>query len=366
MVQLKAEPSDKESKEDKEEVEEEEEDEDEEFEDEEAAEEDEDDLDELVMDEDDEDDDEDLDEDDDFEAGDDEVLYGEDDLDDGFFTTDEDGEPLEAVCKARFLKGSPWKFRRVLWQIRGRTYREALMLLEFMPWRACRPTLCALQSAAANAQNQFNMDKARLYVYSCKADRGPYSKRMRPMSKGQPHQYRRRSTHLEIVVREMSDSEMMKNNEFAWEPEQTWHDHFEEKSSAGHSAGLMLDPLKRIHVMLLRNQAVFPFTSDFNMLKEESSFCGSPDAPCMQHLPTFTANINHSYGSTFIIGTSATKQTIHGAYGEPQLEITGLTADCYAAASAVGAGCIPGNLTGLLHLRREHLLPEGNGGLGAS
>jgi len=212
MVQLKAEPSDKESKEDKEE----EEDEDEEFEDEEAAEEDEDDLDELVMDEDDEDDDEDFeDEDDDFEAGDDEVLYGEDDLDDGFFTTDEDGEPLEAVCKARFLKGSPWKFRRVLWQIRGRTYREALMLLEFMPWRACRPTLCALQSAAANAQNQFNMDKARLYVYSCKADRGPYSKRMRPMSKGQPHQYRRRSTHLEIVVREMSDSEMMKNNEFA-------------------------------------------------------------------------------------------------------------------------------------------------------
>jgi hypothetical protein len=128
----------------------------------------------------------------------------------------------------------------------------------------------------------------------------------------------------------------------------------------------MLDPLKRIHVMLLRNQPVFPFTSDFKMLKEESSFCGSPDAPCMQHLPTFTANINHSYGSTFIIGTSATKQTIHGAYGEPQLEITGLTADCYAAASAVGAGCIPGNLTGLLHLRREHLLPEGNGGLGAS
>ena len=109
MVQLKAEPSDKESKEDKEEEEEEEEEdedeefEDEEFEDEEAAEEDDDGLDELVMDDDDEDDDEDFeDEDDDFEAGDDEVLYGEDQLDDGFFTTDEDGAPLEAVCRARF------------------------------------------------------------------------------------------------------------------------------------------------------------------------------------------------------------------------------------------------------------------------
>lgn len=169
---------------------------------------------EKEKDKDDEDDYEDED-DDDFEADDDDIVYGEDELDDSFFTTDEGGEVVEAKCRARFLKGSPWKFRRVLWQIRGRSYREALMLLEFMPWRACRPTLVCLQSAAANAQNHFNMDKSRLYVYRCQAERGPYSKRMRPMSKGQPHAYRRRSTHLEIIVREMSDEEMMKRKEFA-------------------------------------------------------------------------------------------------------------------------------------------------------
>ena len=194
LVRLRAEKEEKEAKE--------EEDEDEE----------EDDLDDLVMEDDEEDDDDELEEDD-FEA-DDGVVYGEDDLDDTFFKADEEGEPLEARCRARFLKGSPWKFRRVLWQIRGRSYRNALMLLEFMPWRACAPTLCALQSAAANAQNHFNMDKSRLYVYSCKADRGPYSRRMRPMSKGQPHAYRRRSTHLEIVVREMSDEKLMEMKEF--------------------------------------------------------------------------------------------------------------------------------------------------------
>lgn len=206
LVQLKAEASDKE-KEDKEDTEDTEEEEEEE----------EDDLEELVMEDDDDDDDdfEEEEDDDDFEVGDDDVIYGEDDMDDGFFTSDEEGNPVEAKCRARFLKGSPWKFRRVLWQIRNRSYREALMLLEFMPWRACRPTLVALQSAAANAQNHFNMDKSRLYVYSCKADRGPTSKRMRPMSKGQPHQYRRRSTHLEIVVREMTDAEMRKRGEYA-------------------------------------------------------------------------------------------------------------------------------------------------------
>ncbi|CAK0881679.1 unnamed protein product [Prorocentrum cordatum] len=63
-----------------------------------------------------------------------------------------------ALCKARFLKGSPKKYRRVLWQIRGRSYREALMLLEFLPWRTCKPVLKCLQSAAANAQNTYNMD----------------------------------------------------------------------------------------------------------------------------------------------------------------------------------------------------------------
>ncbi|CAJ1425954.1 unnamed protein product [Effrenium voratum] len=56
--------------------------------------------------------------------------------------------------------------------------------------------------------NHYNMDKSRLYVYQCRADRGPYSKRMRPVSKGQAHPYRRRSTHLTIVVREMTDAEM--------------------------------------------------------------------------------------------------------------------------------------------------------------
>ena len=223
LVQLKAEASDKE-KEDKEDTEdtedteeEEEEEEEDDTEDTEEEEEEEDDLDELVMEDDDDDDDfEEEEEDDDFELGDDDdVVYGEDDMDDSFFTSDEEGNPVEAKCRARFLKGSPWKFRRVLWQIRNRSYREALMLLEFMPWRACRPTLVALQSAASNAQNHFNMDKSRLYVYSCKADRGPTSKRMRPMSKGQPHQYRRRSTHLEIVVREMTDAEMQKRGEYA-------------------------------------------------------------------------------------------------------------------------------------------------------
>lgn len=146
-------------------------------------------------------------------AGDEEYMseVEDDDIDDLGFNEDPEDEVyeeekdtnrLEAVCKAKGLKGSPYKFRRVLWQIRGKSYREALMLLEFLPWRHCKPTLKALQSAAANAQNHFNMDKSRLYITRATANKGVYMKRMRPVAKGQNHGYVRKYTHLTIWVAE--------------------------------------------------------------------------------------------------------------------------------------------------------------------
>jgi len=153
--------------------------------------------------------------DEDFEDDDEFSAYDDEDFDDDEYDDDEDYEDDEApvaVCKARFLQGSPIKYRRVLWQIRGRSYRDALMLLEFMPWRACKPTLKALQSAAANAQNHFNMDKSRLYVKRCLALKGPVMKRMRPVSKGQAHGYVKKTTHLHIYVAEMEDDVV---NEFS-------------------------------------------------------------------------------------------------------------------------------------------------------
>eukprot|EP00933_Yihiella_yeosuensis_P038840 TRINITY_DN32779_c0_g2_i3.p1 TRINITY_DN32779_c0_g2~~TRINITY_DN32779_c0_g2_i3.p1 ORF type:complete len:306 (-),score=80.25 TRINITY_DN32779_c0_g2_i3:231-1148(-) len=160
--------------------------------------------------------DEDSDEDDDIFSDEDgltttEMDYDEDD--DDLYREEEEGEKkLEIRCLSKWLKGSPMKYRRVLWQIRGRSYRDALMILEFMPFRHCRPTLHCLQSAAANAQNVYNMDKTRLYISRCQAWKGPTSKRMRPVSKGQAHPYTKKQTHLEIFVAEMDDEQMEKAN----------------------------------------------------------------------------------------------------------------------------------------------------------
>jgi large subunit ribosomal protein L22 len=50
---------------------------------------------------------------------------------------------------AKYIRMAPNKVRRVLNQIRGKSYKEALMILEFMPYSACKPVLQVLQSAAA-------------------------------------------------------------------------------------------------------------------------------------------------------------------------------------------------------------------------
>jgi len=145
---------------------------------------------------------------DDFDEEEEDEFFDEDDEDE-FYDEGEEEEVETAVCRANRLKGSHHKYLRVLYQIRGRSYREALMLLEFMPWRACKPVLNALQSAAANAQNQKNMDKSRLYIKDASAYPRGAEKRFRMDSKSQPKMFMRKTTDVLIRVAEMSDAQLV-------------------------------------------------------------------------------------------------------------------------------------------------------------
>jgi large subunit ribosomal protein L22 len=56
------------------------------------------------------------------------------------------------------------KAQRVINQIHGRSYEQALMLLKFMPYRACHPILKLLSSASTNASHNSNLNKTNLIV----------------------------------------------------------------------------------------------------------------------------------------------------------------------------------------------------------
>ena len=106
----------------------------------------------------------------------------------------------EARSVARYIRMSPSKVRRVLDQIRGRSYREALIILEFMPYRACEPVLKVLRSAVANAENNMGLDPADLIVSQAFADQGPVLKRYRPRAQGRAYQIRKGTCHITVAV----------------------------------------------------------------------------------------------------------------------------------------------------------------------
>ncbi|HLO47688.1 MAG TPA: 50S ribosomal protein L22 [Kamptonema sp.] len=106
----------------------------------------------------------------------------------------------EVKAIARYIRMSPHKVRRVLDQIRGKSYREALVLLEFMPYRSCEPILKVLRSAAANAEHNEGMDRAKLIVSQAFADGGPVLKRFRPRAQGRAYQIRKPTCHITVAV----------------------------------------------------------------------------------------------------------------------------------------------------------------------
>lgn len=106
----------------------------------------------------------------------------------------------QAKAIARYIRMSPHKVRRVLDQIRGRTYREALIILEFMPYRACDPVLKVLRSAVANAENNLGLDPTILVVSEAYADQGPSLKRYRPRAQGRAYAIRRPTCHITVAV----------------------------------------------------------------------------------------------------------------------------------------------------------------------
>jgi large subunit ribosomal protein L22 len=107
-------------------------------------------------------------------------------------------EQVKAV--ARYVRMSPRKVRRVLDQIRGKSYRDALIILEFMPYKACEPIIKVLRSAVANAEHNNGINPADLMVSEAFADAGPSLKRFRPRAQGRAYQIRKPTCHITIAV----------------------------------------------------------------------------------------------------------------------------------------------------------------------
>ncbi|MEJ3653908.1 50S ribosomal protein L22 [Pseudonocardia sp. TRM90224] len=109
-------------------------------------------------------------------------------------------EPARARAVARYVHMSPTKVRRVVALIKGRPVGEALDILRFSPQAAAEPLFKVVASAAANAENNHDMDRDTLVVAVATADEGPTLKRIRPRAQGRAYRIRKRTSHITVEV----------------------------------------------------------------------------------------------------------------------------------------------------------------------
>ena len=111
-------------------------------------------------------------------------------------------EITSAKAMARTVRVSPRKTRLVLDLIRAKNVADAIAILKFTPNKAARIVEKTLNSAIANAENNFGLEKANLVVSEAFANEGPTMKRFRPRAKGSASPINKRTTHVTVVVSE--------------------------------------------------------------------------------------------------------------------------------------------------------------------
>nr|YP_009244218.1 ribosomal protein L22 [Gelidium elegans]AMK96460.1 ribosomal protein L22 [Gelidium elegans] len=98
---------------------------------------------------------------------------------------------------SKYLRLSPNKVRRVLDQIRGKNYQEALLILQFMPYKPCDNIKKTLESAASNFDSIIKKD---LIIVEAYANQGPKIKRIQPRAQGRAFPIHKPTCHITITL----------------------------------------------------------------------------------------------------------------------------------------------------------------------
>jgi large subunit ribosomal protein L22 len=100
----------------------------------------------------------------------------------------------------RHARISARKVRSLANLIRGKHADDALDILKYMPHRGARMLEKVLRSALGNAEDRAAQNIGDLIVVDARVDGGPMFKRIKPMSRGQAFQIKRRTSHIRVSL----------------------------------------------------------------------------------------------------------------------------------------------------------------------
>uniref|UniRef100_UPI0030FE29B1 ribosomal protein L22 n=1 Tax=Dactylicapnos schneideri TaxID=3134978 RepID=UPI0030FE29B1 len=115
---------------------------------------------------------------------------------------------VEVYALGQHICMSADKARRVIDQIRGRSYKETLMILALMPYRACYPILKLVYSAAANASHNMGLKETDLIISKAEVNKGTIRKKLKPRARGHSYPIKRTTCHITIVLRDISKDQI--------------------------------------------------------------------------------------------------------------------------------------------------------------
>jgi len=101
---------------------------------------------------------------------------------------------------SKYIRIAPNKVDVILKQLRGKSYKEALQILKYLPQKAGSIVWQTLYSAVSNATNNFDFEKENLLINEAYVNQGPILKRIRPRAQGRAFAIEKKMSHITISV----------------------------------------------------------------------------------------------------------------------------------------------------------------------
>jgi len=121
------------------------------------------------------------------------------------------GREVRAVL--RFLRMSPRKVAVIAGAVRRMPAGEAVDYLKLVNKAASLPVRKLISSAIANGENNFEMTKDNLYIKKITVNQGPTLKRYQPRAFGRAGLIRKKTSHVEVVLGEITPTVLKKKSE---------------------------------------------------------------------------------------------------------------------------------------------------------
>jgi large subunit ribosomal protein L22 len=103
-------------------------------------------------------------------------------------------------ARAKYVRSAPRKARLVMNHIRGKRVQQARAILSYTPRAASTDILKLLESAVANAENNYELAADELRVGRAFVDEGPTIRRYRPRALGRATRINKRTSHMTIEL----------------------------------------------------------------------------------------------------------------------------------------------------------------------